>query len=105
MGESNDSGISAYLVGKEDSEGNANLESDGNSLLDFESVSSGFDCLEEAPGGDESAMGKTADDAYNMADYRVMAKYIATFDENWSARTAKERWAQFCERVSWLPAT
>jgi hypothetical protein len=47
-------------------------------------------------------MGKTAGDAYTMADNRVMAKYIANFGENWSNLTSKERWALFCERVSWF---
>lgn len=95
--------ISARSMGNEDIESGSNLESDANSLLDIESDSSEFGCLKEAPGGDGSAMAKTAGDPYTKADYRVMAKYIAGFDGNWSALTAKERWALFCEQVNRVP--
>jgi len=100
MCESDDPEISARSIGNEDGESNSNPESDMNSLSDFESDSSDFECLNEAPGGDESAMAKTAGDPYTMADYRVMAKYIVAFEGNWNTLTAKERWAQFCEQVS-----
>jgi len=95
--------ISARSVGNEDIESNSNLESDANSLSDIEPDSSDFGCLKEAPGDDESAMAKTAGDPYTMADYHVMAKYIVAFDGNWSALTAKERWARFCEQVGRIP--
>jgi hypothetical protein len=99
MEESDDPETSVFSAG-EDSVSNVKLESDASTLSDVESDSSDFKCLEEAPGGDENAMGKTAGDAYTMADNRAIAKYIATFDGTWSVLTAKERWAQFCERVS-----
>jgi hypothetical protein len=98
--ESKDSEYWTFSAGEEDSKSNTGFGSDARTLSDLESHSSGFSCLEEAPGGDESAMGKTAGDTYTMADNRVIAKYIATFDGNWSALTAKERWAQFCKQVS-----
>jgi hypothetical protein len=100
MEESDDPETSVFSAG-EDSVSNVKLESDASTLSDVESDSSDFKCLEEARGGDENAMGKTAGDAYTMADNRAIAKYIATFDGTWSVLTAKERWAQFCERVSW----
>jgi hypothetical protein len=102
MDDSDNPETSTFSAGEEDCGNNNKLESDASSLSGLETDSSGFGCLEEAPGGDESAMGKTAGDAYTVADNRVMAKYIANFDENWSSITSKERWAQFCERVSWF---
>lgn len=92
---------SEHWTGEEDTRSNTGFGSDASTLSDLESRSSGLACLEEAPGGDESAMGKMTGDGYIMADNRVIAKYIATFDGNWSASTAKERWAQFCNQVSW----
>lgn len=55
--------------------------------------------LQEEPAGDENAMGKTSGDPYTAADNRVMAKYIATFDD-WHYLYSKDRWTEFTKRVT-----
>lgn len=59
-----------------------------------------FDILGETTSGDEEAMGRSAGDPYTAADDRVIAKYIANFDE-WDNLTTKQKWASFCERVNY----
>lgn len=65
---------------------------------DYLSDSSDFEELKEEPGGDINAMGFTGS-SYTAADHRVMAKYIAGFDDWWSL-TRREQWSAFCLQVT-----
>ncbi|KZP10556.1 hypothetical protein FIBSPDRAFT_203693 [Athelia psychrophila] len=50
--------------------------------------------MEEAPGGDEAAMGQSGGDPYTDADDRVMARYVATV-ENFDSLTPRQQWSKF----------